>query len=243
MLEVEIGGHPLLVPDGIYRKEDGWLVRAANGRPDRRFSDGKEGPLHAFTHAVAWLNGRAARAPYDMDLTRVPHRRLTLTRRFRSGGPEASAIPRFDLEISPSRSSERRPWMRIFLGTAQTLNQARINSAIATLHARWDAYREQLSQHSREHVLLNAALAAEIASIVVPEALPQRMRPYPTRLLAKNVRAWNGIAVGVGFSPSRTVDPARTEIFIPEQALLAKESRRRHLSKYAQHQHAQGGAS
>lgn len=215
--EIELNGERLTVYAGIHRTQGGWRVKATATRPARQFSDGKEGAVASLADATAWVQGKPTRDRYDMDLTRVETRKMTLTRRFRSGAAAGNSAPRFDLEVSPSRSVNRASWMRVYLGSATTLTQERIDDAIATLHARWSEYRKLLDRYGRERVLFSTNLTHALRKLQVASHPDAALRPYPTRLLLSDVLAWTGNGDGIGFTPARTVQPDRMAVFWPER--------------------------
>lgn len=209
----------LEVPTGIYRDGLGWRIdidrRRVGGRRERHYvPDRTRPPARSLQEAMARLaanplarvqDGRSSPAP------RARHRRLRLSRETRG-----NAV-RFQLEIQPSKSAWRRPWMRVYLGTDRTLTQERITDAIQRLTARWQAFRRIAEATSVAHALEQCY--DHVAPVQRPHA----------KLRLSNVRAWNGHAVGVSFSPAADVDPARHLAWAPEisgRAPFQRQARR-----------------
>lgn len=196
---------PLGPHRGITRRIGGWRARrvVAGRAVIREFYDGKLGPEARLAHALAWQAGKEAPAPYQgIDRTRLEVRKLTLIRRVSGSG--RTPLARFELQISAAKSNQQAPWMRLFLGSHLSIVQDRIDDAIATLHARWAAYRNDLAAdpglkpHDRDysHVTGTDLSGAQLA--------------------LDDVLAFNGRGLGVGFSPAKLVDPDRTGLWVPE---------------------------
>lgn len=196
---------PLGPHRGITRRKGGWRARRTiGGRTEiREFFDGTSGSEIRLAHALAWQAGLEAPKPYHgIDRTRLQLRKLTLIRRVSGSG--RTPLARFELQISASRSSQQAPWMRIFLGSHLNITQERIDQAIATLHARWSAYRADLEAdpdlkpHHRDYAHV---LGTDLRGC---------------SLSVEDVLAFNGRGHGVGYTPGHAVSPERTEMWVPE---------------------------
>lgn len=215
-------------PAGVRRCTRSWRSRNPYGEL-RQFSDGKAGPEVSLQEAIRWMHGLPVRDAYDLDLTRTKYRMISLSRRFRSG-PVGKSPPRFELEIAPSKGWQRACWMRIFVGSIQTMTQERLDNAIATLHARWARFREEMNRQGRLNSCSDLDLGNTLYGLrVFAPDFEIEAPPYPTRLALNDVLAWNGRGVGVGYSPSYLVDPNREVLFWPEsdiepQAVPAQEA-------------------
>jgi len=199
---------PLGPHRGITRRKGGWRARRyVDGKREiREFFDGKSGPEARLAHALAWQSGLDAPKPYHgIDRTRLEVRKLTLIRRVPGGG--RTPHPRFELQISASRSNLQVPWMRVFVGSKLNITQERIDEAIGTLHARWAAYRADLEHdpdlkpHHRDYAHIRGS----------------DLRG--TELRVEDVLAFNGRGAGVGYSPTKHVDPNRSSPWAPEYDL------------------------
>lgn len=203
---IHLNEEALHVPTGIYRDGPGWRVdidrrRVAGVRFRRYVPDNGRSPQDALQDAIAVLREcplTAVRDGRQTPMPRVAQRRLTLTR------DVVGSSVRFTLEIPPSKSAWRRPWMRIFLGTDRTLTQERINHAIALLCARWAAFQAHAAAHS------------------IREALDQRYEHCPPatavkpRLRLCDVRCWTGKGTLISFQPRPKIVSSRRTTFAPE---------------------------
>lgn len=205
-----VGGEFYRPRKTVSRDGKRWRVQVQRkGQPitRRSFTDSLHGgPAGALDAAHAWLDAQSIRAPYDCVAPRADGaRRLTVTRRLRdsAGGVR---IPRFTLEITPSKSAWRRDWMRVYLGTVMTINQHAIDVAVDLLRSRWDAFNQHAALHGRA-----AALSQDYASYAL---LPPP--PHGTALRLVDLLAWNGDAEEVTYSPRSLVREGADDLFWPE---------------------------
>lgn len=211
MRTVLVDGVTYVPGHNITRDGKRWRVQVDRvGSPSLRrgFSDREYGsPATALSAAQRWLREQAPRQPYQgIDLTRTDERRMTLTRRVRTRG-DGTAIPRYELEISPSKSGWRQPWMRVFLGSIKSIDQARVDAAIGTLRARWAAYQDHCKRYGPEE-------AAKLDGYT--ELPPVPATEHGTRLSFEDVVLWNGKGTNVGYCPAADVDPERQVAYWPE---------------------------
>lgn len=199
---LSVGTMTFDVPRGILRGPSGWRLYVERvGSPTLRvrFADSIHGSVQASLDAAkAYLADANIRPAYKgIDLSRASLRTIVLERRIRpsKGG---CAVPRFALAISPSSSELARPWMRIEIGTLNTVTQARIDVALARLTARWNRYRIEC--------------ASTLSNTPVDRIDYKRLRAasnVPYRLNLFDLYVWNGKGTHVHFSPMHDVDPAR----------------------------------
>ncbi len=190
-----VAGENLAVPQWIYRDGPGWRIdidrrRIAGTRFRRYVADAGRPPSTSLHEAKAIvdqapltraLDGRQSPSP------RVSFRKLVLRRTVRDNHFA------FTLSIDPSKSIWFRSWMRLFLGTQNTIDQARIDMGIAVLTARWEHFRRHASAHSIAHALdLDYDHLAPAASA-------------RAALQFDDLMAWSGVAKGIRYSPFRSV--------------------------------------
>lgn len=199
-------------PEGVRWHKESWLtsrVREDGSTETRRFSGETIGCEKAFKRAIAWREGKKVPDRYDgMDLSRVDRRKLTIYRRVLRGSRRP--LPRFEIQIERSKGCSGQ-WMRIYLGTSNTLTQARLDSAVATLHLRMERFRDAVVRSGREKA------DKGLEQVVVLEAPAQR------QILLADVLAWTGKGVGVSYTPRASVDPSRTSLFQPELDAAAND--------------------
>lgn len=177
------------------------MSAATNAIESRSFSAQTIGLREARARAIRWQLGLPVPERYDgMDLSRVVSRRLLLTRRITNG---PTPYPRFELEI-PSCRVPGEPWMCIYLGTANTIDQERIDRAVATLNARLRCYRARIPRIGRK-------LAGQGLTVI-----QGTVESGGSRLLCSDVLSWNGRGKDITFNPAVTIDPLRREPYLPE---------------------------
>jgi len=198
----------------VIREGNRWRVQVERVAPGGKqmlrasFSDHDydKSTAAALEAAHAWLDRQNVRAPFTgIDLSRKAERRVTLTRRVRRAR-DGIAMPHYELEIAPSKSVWRRPWMRIYLGTVATADQARIDDAIGRLRARWDAFKSNERTYGRD-----AALDMDYRGVG-----PAALESHSTRLSRFDMLAWNGRGSSVGFTPAVSLDACRESVHWPE---------------------------
>lgn len=217
----DVDGVQIAVPVGISRAaRRSWRAKRPDGT-SRQFSDGKQNPIVSLDEAKRWLTGLPTRSQYDMDLSKMPYRTIRVTRRFRNGLKDS--LPRFELEIPASKSEWREPWMRIYIGSLETVTQQRIDDAVATLHARWTEYRKLLDRHGRER-LRAEGMTAQLAQLT--RTAEPGTALYPTRLSLVDLMAWTGKGSSISFSPGHLVDHDRAEPFWPEKSNYERRAAR-----------------
>lgn len=215
---IEIDGVEYTPRANVSREGTRWRVqicrRSAGGRSILRksFRDAEnQGTAGALDAAHTWMDNQAVRPPYSgIDRTSAAGRKITLVRRLKSSRPGGKKLPYFWLEITPSKSKWRKGWMRMYLGSMATIDQAKIDVTILTLRARWRAYRDHEKQHGR-----TAALAIDFEG-VGPDPGAPISDEGETSLLLADLIAWNGRGERISYSPASTVDPDRVDPFQPE---------------------------
>jgi len=189
----QIGDETFEVPRCIYRGDNRWRVlieRVGQATLRKSFGDAK-GIATGLEAAKRWVGEQAARAPFSgIPLHRQTHRKIALIMRTDRDRKPDGRTPSFSLEFSPSKSSWSRGWMKIFIGTDDTLTQRRIDKALALLAARMARYRIE-----------SARASAEIAVDAVDYAELKPLKCHPYRLHFCDALFWTGAATLVSFSP------------------------------------------
>lgn len=217
---IEIDGVKYTPRANVSREGTRWRVQICRRSEGERsilrksFRDAEhEGIAGALEAAHAWMDAQSVRPPYaGIDRTTSAGRKITLVRRLKSSRPGGKKLPYFWLEITPSKSKWRKGWMRIYLGSMATIDQAKIDDTILTLRARWRAYRDHEKTHGRD-----AALSADFEAIG-PGQQYAHSDEAETNLLLADLIAWNGRGSRISYSPASTVDPERVDPFQPESA-------------------------
>ena len=216
---IEIDGVKYTPRANVSREGARWRVqicRRSDGKSSilrKSFRDSEHhGTALALEAAHAWMDAQQVRPPYSgIDRTKASGRKITLVRRLKSSRPGGKKLPYFWLEITPSKSKWRRGWMRMYLGSTATIDQAKIDNTILTLRARWHAYREHEKLHGRD-----AALESDFEQ-VSPGALPStHAGEAETSLRLVDLLAWNGRGSRISYSPASSVDPDRVHVYQPE---------------------------
>ncbi len=203
-----IDGIAYVLMTNVVREAAGWRVsieRVDAPRKRNFFGDRMYGGTQAALDAAPnWLVAQKVRRPYEgIDLTREPCRKIELRRI--SHVADGDRLPRYELRIYASKGAWQRPWMSIYLGNVGTMTQQGIRDAIAVLHGRWFEYR-------RQSVLVGNAAALELDYSRVE---PAPKAAFTTRLLIRDVLAWNGKGTGVTYPPKPDADaerPANSEV-------------------------------
>lgn len=202
-------------PTGIRWHRNSWVARKRSSPGGevltRSFSTGRIGIAVAWQRALDWQSGLPVPPQYaGIDLARTNRRQLTLYRRVLKDRTWPRC--RFELAIERSKGCHG-PWLRIFLGSTETIAQDRIDQAVATLHLRMRLFRRGVRMGVPRRTLF-----AFLALVQARTSRPQ------SQLKLQDVRAWTGKGVGVSYAPRHSVDPDRWMTYVPELEQAIRES-------------------
>lgn len=192
---IYLSGQDLAVPKWVFRDGPGWRIdidrrRIAGTRFRRYIPDSGRPPSVSLQEAVAAIQECPVHHALDGRLSPSPRKSI---RQFVLRRELLHHHFAFTLSIDPSKSAWLRPWMRLFLGTDNTVDQERIDVAIAVLTARWLQFRLHAANHS-----VVQALDQEYADLPPATAVQASLE-------IDDLLLWTGRATGIRFSPAADI--------------------------------------